>query len=577
MRFTVLSVLFLLVALSQATVATAGQAVTIYSNARIHTGDPSRPVVEALAERSGMVIATGSLLDIKRAVGVDAQVVDLGGRTVLPGLIDAHGHIASLGAFGLGVIDLSSATSFDDVVRAAAAAAAKKASGEWVLGGRWDHESWGARQLPTNGVLSEATPNSPVWLRRVDGHAGIANRRAMELAGITADTPSPEGGEIIRDEQGQPTGVLVDNAMALVESKIPAGARGTARDLVLRAQELCLAAGLTGVHDAGVSPADVAVYRQLESEGLLKLRINAMISAFHAMRHFEQNPPLIPDRSRAAQARLTVRSTKLYMDGAMGSRGAWLLAPYADRLTGPDGEPYTGLAVNKPEFVEAVARHALRRGYQVCTHAIGDRANREVLDAYERAIIDWSAEHGGERPEHRFRIEHAQLLSPQDIPRFAAVGVIASMQPTHATSDMRWVEDRVGPERARGAYAWASLLRNGAVVAAGSDFPVESHNPFLGFYAAVTRQNLQAQPAGGWMPQERMTRDDILRAMTVDAAMASFEEELRGTLEPGKVADFIVIDRDVMTCPAPEIPGTRVLMTVIGGEVVYRAVEAGEP
>jgi predicted amidohydrolase YtcJ len=577
MRFTVLSVLFLLVALSQATVATAGQAVTIYSNARIHTGDPSRPVVEALAERSGMVIATGSLLDIKRAVGVDAQVVDLGGRTVLPGLIDAHGHIASLGAFGLGVIDLSSATSFDDVVRAAAAAAAKKASGEWVLGGRWDHESWGARQLPTNGVLSEATPNSPVWLRRVDGHAGIANRRAMELAGITADTPSPEGGEIIRDEQGQPTGVLVDNAMALVESKIPAGARGTARDLVLRAQELCLAAGLTGVHDAGVSPADVAVYRQLESEGLLKLRINAMISAFHAMRHFEQNPPLIPDRSRAAQARLTVRSTKLYMDGAMGSRGAWLLAPYADRPTGPDGEPYTGLAVNKPEFVEAVARHALRRGYQVCTHAIGDRANREVLDAYERAIIDWSAEHGGERPEHRFRIEHAQLLSPQDIPRFAAVGVIASMQPTHATSDMRWVEDRVGPERARGAYAWASLLRNGAVVAAGSDFPVESHNPFLGFYAAVTRQNLQAQPAGGWMPQERMTRDDILRAMTVDAAMASFEEELRGTLEPGKVADFIVIDRDVMTCPAPEIPGTRVLMTVIGGEVVYRAVEAGEP
>jgi predicted amidohydrolase YtcJ len=550
------------------------EGVTVYTSGRIYTVDPTAPRAEALAVQDGRILWIGSDAEVRRAAGEGAELVDLEGRTVLPGLIDAHGHIAGLGAFGLGVIDLSATKSFDEVVRAAAAAARGKAAGEWVLGGRWDHESWPERELPSHEALSAAAPDHLVWLRRVDGHAGIANRRALELAGITKETPNPDGGEILRDANGEATGVLIDNAMSLIEAKIPAGARGTGRELVLRAQELCLAAGLTGVHDAGISPADIALYRELEREGVLKLRINAMLAAFHAMRWFEQNSPIIPDRASAPRARLTVRSTKLYMDGAMGSRGAWLLEPYADRKVGLDGEPYTGLAVNKPEFIEAVARHALRRGYQVCTHAIGDRANREVLDAYQRAIEDWRENNPGESPEHRFRIEHAQLLSPEDLPRFARLGVIASMQPTHATSDMRWVEDRVGIERARGAYAWASLLRSGAVVAAGSDFPVESHNPFLGFYAAITRQTVAGQPEGGWMPQERMTREDALRAMTLDAAMASFEEEQRGSLEIGKIADFIVIDRDVMTCDPAEIPGTRVLLTVIGGEVAYRSPEA---
>jgi predicted amidohydrolase YtcJ len=571
---TIFALLFVLLSLGAGPAAAASQE-TVYTNARIYTGDSTRPRAEALAIRDGRIVAVGSTEDVRRSLGEAADVVDLAGRVVLPGLIDAHGHIASLGAFGLGVIDLSAAASFEDVIRSAAAAAGKREAGEWVLGGRWDHESWPGRALPTHGPLSEATPEHPVWLRRVDGHAGIANRRALELAGITKETPDPEGGEIHHDSQGNPTGVLIDNAMVLIEAKIPAGARGTGRDLVLRAQELCLAAGLTGVHDAGISPADIAVYRELEREGLLKLRVNAMVSAFHAMRWFEQNPPLIPGASKAVEARLTVRSTKVYMDGAMGSRGAWLQEPYSDRRVGPDGEPYTGLAVNRPEYIEALAMHALRRGYQVCTHAIGDRANREVLNAYERAIRSWSADHAGEWTEHRFRIEHAQLLSPDDIPRFAALGVIASMQPTHATSDMRWVEDRVGMQRAKGAYAWASLLRSGAIIAAGSDFPVESHNPFLGFFAAVTRQTVDGRPEGGWMPQERMTREDALRAMTLDAAFASFEEQQRGSLEAGKVADFIVIDRDIMTCEPADIPGTRVLLTVIGGEVVHR-VPGGE-
>lgn len=537
----------------------ADQPVIVYTNANIYTVDPARPRAEAMAVEGGRIIGIGSNDEVRSGAGGEVRVVDLGGRTVLPGLIDAHGHMAGLGSFGLGALDLGAAQSFEQVIQRATAAAKERPSGAWILGGRWDHESWPGRELPTHAQLSTRTPDHPVWLRRVDGHAGIANARALALAGITRETVSPEGGEIIRDTHGEPTGVLVDNAMSLIEAKIPPGTRGTGRELLLRAQELCIEAGLTGVHDAGISPADVSVYRQLADEGLLKLRVYAMISGPYAMRYFDGHDPFVGER-------FSVRATKLYMDGAMGSRGAWLLEPYADRPTGPDGQPYTGLAVGQPEFIEAVARHALERGYQVCTHAIGDRGNREVLDAYERALRSRGL---ADSREPRFRIEHAQLLSPRDIPRFAQLGIIASMQPTHCTSDMRWVEDRVGHARAEGAYAWASLLRTGATIAAGSDFPVESHNPFLGFHAAVTRQTAAGEPEGGWMPHQRMTREEILFAMTLGAAYASFEEERKGSLTPGKFADFIVIDRDVMTCEVSQIPTTRVLMTVIGGEVVH--------
>ncbi|HBS29539.1 MAG TPA: amidohydrolase [Phycisphaerales bacterium] len=484
-------------------------------------------------------------------------MVDLSGATVLPGLIDAHGHIAGLGAFALGTLDLSRAASFEDVVATVKALAPEAGAGKWILGGRWDHESWAGRALPHHSALSAATPGTPVWLRRVDGHAALANAEAMRLAGVNRNTKSPPGGEIIRDEQGEPTGVFVDTAMDLVEAVLPEDAR-TTEDLILAAQDLCLAAGLTGVHDAGVSPAEIEVCQRLATSGRLKLRVYAMVSAFHAPRYFAE-------RGITVGERLTVRAAKLYADGAMGSRGAWLLAPYADRPTADDGSPYVGLAIMEGDRIEELAQHGAEHGYQLCTHAIGDRANREVLDAYERALAT--------RPvaDHRWRIEHAQLLSPQDIPRFAQLGVVASMQPTHCTSDMRWVDARVGQERALGAYAWASLLRAGAVIAGGSDFPVESHNPFLAIHAAVTRQNDRAEPPGGWQPGERMTREEALRSMTLSAAHSAFEEHEKGSLTPGKRADFIVIDRDIMTCAPGDILETRVLRTIISGEMVYES------
>jgi predicted amidohydrolase YtcJ len=549
------------VALILALASAAAAQRTLYTHGNIYTGDAARPRAEAMLVDGSRLVAVGSEAEVRAAAG-GAAAIDLEGRTVLPGLIDAHGHVQGLGSFGLGVLELSRARSFDEVV-AKVVETSKEAPGTgWILGGRWDHESWSSRELPTHQSLSQAVPDRPVWLRRVDGHAGIANQKAMDLAGVTRDTPNPPGGEVVRDGSGRPTGVFVDNAMSLITRALPADGVASTEALILKAQEMCLAAGLTGVHDMGVSPAEIAVYQRLAAEGKLKLRIYALVSGPFAMKWFAEHEPIVGER-------LTVRAAKLYMDGAMGSRGAWLLEPYADRPTGPDGKPYTGLAVSTPDFIEAVARQALEHGFQVCTHAIGDRGNREVLDAYQRALDARAT--SSPRPDHRFRVEHAQLLSPQDIPRFAALGVIPSMQPTHCTSDMRWVDARVGPERSVGAYAWASLLRTGARIAAGSDFPVESHNPFLGFYAAVTRQNEDGAPDGGWHPRERMTRDETLRAFTLDAAYASFEEAQRGTLAPGKWADFVVIDRDVMTCEPRQIIQTRVIRTVIAGETVYQA------
>ncbi|MFM9995974.1 MAG: amidohydrolase [Phycisphaerales bacterium] len=573
--------------------AVAQPAATVYVNANIYTMDPNRPRAAAMAVVGDHIIAVGLDADIRAMADPGVTVIDLKGRTVLPGLIDAHGHMANLGALRMGMLDLTLTKSYDEVVAAVVARVKAAKPGEWILGRGWDHESWPSRELPTHHDLSRAAPDNPVWLRRVDGHAAVGNRKAMEAAGVTKDTPDPAGGEVMRDGAGEPTGVFVDVAEDLIDNAVPASARGNTQDMILKAQELCLAAGLTGVHDAGIHPAVVELYERLAESGRLKLRVYAMVSGPHAMKWFEAHEPIIGER-------FTCRAAKLYIDGAMGSRGAWLLEPYADRPTGPDGLPYRGLAVAETAFIDAVVKHALKRGYQVCTHAIGDRGSRTVLNAYERAnrarLPDLSFleahreiearraqgqfvdEEGRRRILNglpRFRIEHAQLLSPRDITRFAPLNVIASMQPTHCTSDMRWVEARVGGVRAKGAYAWASLLRAGVRIAAGSDFPVESHNPFLGFYAAVTRQNTDGEPVGGWMPQERITRDEALRAFTLDAAYAAFEEDRKGSLAPGKYADFVVIDRDVMTCDEKDIPGTRVLMTVIGGETVFTGDAGG--
>ncbi len=536
---------------------------TIYHNALIYTVNAEHPRADALAVKDGKILAIGDLSSVAKACGPAARKIDLRGRCVLPGLIDAHGHMSGLGAYALGQLDLSTAKSFDDIVAAVRAKAKSAKPGEWILGGRWDHESWPTRTLPTHAALSAVSPLNPVWLTRVDGHAGIANAAALKACNISRTTIAPAGGEIIHDAGGEPTGVLIDNAMNLVsEARAALGGAvrptGT-RELLLAAQEACLKYGLTGVHDAGISPLDVETYRRLDAEHALHLRVYAMVASPYAITYFTANPPQTGEH-------LTVRAAKVIADGAMGSRGALMLDPYSDRPTGNDGRPYVGLAVTSVATLRGICEDAVKRNYQVCTHAIGDRANRETLDTYEAALKGVAA-------DRRFRVEHAQLLAPDDIPRFAKLGVIASMQPTHCTSDMRWVDERVGPERAKGAYAWASMLKSGARIAGGSDFPVESQNPFLGIYAAVTRQNLEGQPPEGWHAEQRMTREQALRAYTLDAAYAAFEENVKGSLAPGKLADFVVIDRDIMTCPPREIADTRVLMTVIGGDAVYKVKE----
>ena len=526
----------------------------IYHNAQIHTVNDEMPLAQAIAIEDDRIVAIGDSADLLKLRDTQTQVIDLQGQTVLPGLIDAHGHLAGLGGLEVGMIDLSGTTSYEEIVEIVRARAAELPAGSWLIGHGWDHESWPSKTLPDHQTLSDIVPDHPVWLLRVDGHAGLANEAAMKAAEIDADTRNPSGGEIIRAENNRPTGVLVNNAKPFIESVIPISARGSTRDQILAGQRLCLAAGLTGVHDMRVPPAQVDLYKQLDNEGLLKLRVYAALPGRDAVRYFSTNGIYVSDR-------FTARATKLFMDGAMGSRGAWMLDAYADRPLDEDGNPYTGLSVTDPEFIDFIARNGVENGYQLCVHAIGDRGNRRTLDAFEQA--------GAQNA--RFRIEHAQLLSPSDIPRFKSLGVIPSMQPTHCTSDMRWVVDRVGEERSKGAYAWRSLLDTGSVIAGGSDFPVESHNPFLGFYAAVTRQNLDAQPEGGWHPEQRMTRAETLKSFTIWAAYAAFEEDQKGSLEIGKLADFIVIDRDVMTCPPADIPATRVLRTVIGGETVFVA------
>lgn len=533
---------------------------TVYIRGKIYTALDEQASVGAMAvSADGEIIAIGSRSSVARAVGKGRPEVDLNGAVVVPGFIDAHGHLAGLGSIKLGVIDLSGTSSYEEVVEIVRERAEQTPGNEWILGRGWDNESWPVKDMPEHGPLSEATPDNPVYLARVDGHAALANEAAMEIAGISPETESPTGGEILRDG-ADATGVFVDNAEVLITRHIPEGAAGSFRDLIFAAQEACFSAGLTGMHDMGMSPQEVEIYKQLESTGALDLRVAGYLSGNYALRYFENNEPYKGDR-------FTLNGTKLYMDGAMGSRGAWLLAPYTDRPVDDDGNPYTGLNVSEPEFVETVAGHALENGYQVAAHAIGDRGNREVLDAFERAL-----EAAGKMgTDHRFRVEHAQLLSRSDITRFAELGVLPSMQQRHATSDMRWVEDRVGYERSLGAYAWRSLLDTGVIIPGGSDFPVEPHEPLRTFYAAVTRQNENGLPDGGWMPDQVMTRQEALKSLTIWAAHAAFWDDRLGTLEPGKRADFVVLDTDIMTVPAPEILGARVLQTYVNGEVVYDA------
>lgn len=530
----------------------------IVTNARIYTVDDSRPVVAAMAVRAGRVVFAGDARGALTLRGAQTRVVDLGGRTVIPGMVDAHGHVANLGA-ALANVDLVGSTSVDDVVARVVARVAGRPAGQWITGRGWDQNRWGDTRFPTHDKLTAAVPDHPVALTRIDGHALFANRKAMELAGITAATRDPDGGQIIRDDAGNPTGVFVDNAMGLVSRAVPALTRDQVKQNVVAAIAEAQKWGLTGVHDAGSSETVLDVYDELGRTGQLNFRLYAMVSGGRT-----DSPALDRLFTRGPQTALHdgtlwVRSIKLYSDGALGSRGAALLDPYSDDAKN------TGLLVSNPKFIESVAVRALRSGFQVNTHGIGDRGNRVVLDAYESALRQVPV------ADHRFRVEHAQILNYADIPRFAQLGVIPSMQASHQTSDMYWAGARLGTHRLPGAYAWRSLLNTGVVIPNGSDFPVEYVNPLISFHAAIARQDANDWPAGGWYPEQVMTREEALKSMTIWPAYAAFQETDLGSLAPGKRADFVVLDQDIMRVPASLVLKTRVVSTWVGGKAVYEA------
>ena len=522
-------------------------------NARIYTVDNARPMASALAVRNGRVIFVGSDSEARLLAGSATRLVDLRGRVVIPGMVDAHAHLLGL-ATSLRNVLLAGSTSYDEVIRRVTERVRRAKPGEWVEGRGWDQNLWPDKSFPTHEALSRAAPNNPVVLRRVDGHATLANAMAMRLAGITASTKDPEGGKIIRLANGNPSGVFVDNAAGLVNRHIPSASNATLREATLAAIAEANRWGLTGIHDAGASRRTIEIFEALAAEGKFNLRNYVMVSNNPGdVAYYTKRGP----RSGLHGGRIWVRAIKTYADGALGSRGAALLAAYSD-------DPgNTGLLVTQPAVLQQVAEIGLRSGFQVNTHAIGDRGNRVALDAVAAALKAVPT------ADHRFRIEHAQVISAQDIPRFAQLGVIPSMQASHQTSDMGWAEARVGPQRVRGAYAWRSLLNTGVVIPNGSDFPVEQVNPLISFHSAVTRQDPANLPAGGWYPAQVMTRDEALRAMTIWPAYAAFQEKELGSLTPGKYADFVVLDRDIMQVPATEILATRVLATYLGGKIVH--------
>ena len=525
-------------------------------NAHVITMNPSQPEMQAIAVQGDRIAWVGSDSKARQLFASASRAIDLHGATVLPGLIDAHVHLVSLGQ-SLLRLNLKDVGDEAEAIARVKERVASAAPNEWILGWGWDEGRW-ASHYPTNRALSDVSPNNPVFLVGLHGFAAWANEKALQLAGITKETKDPENGKILRDEKsGEPTGILLNRAQTLVETHIPPMTLEQTKKAVELAARECVRNGLTSVHDARVSPIMLNAFRDLIREDRLPLRIYAILDGADRVLVNEwlaREPELDP------RHRLTIRSFKLFADGALGSRGAALLQPYSDApqlkgvITTPEAELYQ------------LTRRSLEKGFQVCTHAIGDAANRMTLDAYARAL--------GEFPQARdprLRIEHAQLLAPTDIPRFTKLGVIPSMQPTHATSDMTWAEQRVGPQRIKGAYAWRSLLVTGVHLPLSSDFPGETLNPFYGIYAALTRQDPSGNPAGGWYPEQRLTLNEALRGYTIEAAYAEFEEQAKGSIETGRLADFTVISRDINRLAAKEILSIHVLKTFIGGKLVYDA------
>ena len=525
----------------------------IVTGGRIYTADAAHPLVEAIAVRGQRLMFVGSRSEAMTLAGSATHVVDVHGATVIPGMTDAHAHLIDVG-FNLERVDLRGVSSYEEVVSRVAARARSARPGSWIYGWGWDQNRWPGGHFPTHEALDQASGDHPVVLDRIDGHAVLANARAMAAAHVTRQTRDPTGGRVLRDAAGNPTGVFVDNAEGLITSAEPPPTTDEIRTAVLAGMREGNRYGLTGVHDPGEPRHQLEVYDSLARTGAFTMRVYAMVRDDSAdlAYYFGKGP-----ESALYGAMLWIRAVKLYADGALGSRGAALLSQYSD-------DPgNTGLLVSTPEHLRDRAIWALKSGFQVATHAIGDRGNRNALDAYEAALK------AVPRADHRFRIEHAQVLNYADIPRFAQLGVIPSMQAVHATSDMYWAQDRLGGARILGAYAWRDLLNTGVIIPNGSDMPVERVNPLYSFHAAVTRQDDNGWPAGGWYPAQRMTRDEALLSMTLWPAYAGFQEHDLGSLTAGKYADFVVLDRDIMTVGDNDILGTQVLATYVGGKAVY--------
>jgi predicted amidohydrolase YtcJ len=537
------------------TAATA-HATTVIDNANGYTLNAQGDVVQfaSLAfDDAGRILAVGAAADVA-AKAPQAKHVDMAGRTVLPGLIDAHGHVFGLGEM-LTQLDLSATTSLPQALAAIGAYARANGQAKWVRGRGWNQENWKLGRFPTAQELDGVVADRPVWLERVDGHAGWANGRALALAGIIDKTPDPAGGKIVRDAAGHATGVLVDAAQAMIQKVLPQPTEQEARTMLDRALGTMASVGVTSAHDAGIGVAQDLLYRDYADHGRLTARIYAMIGGTGP--DFDQlakNGPL----NTYGHDMYALRAVKLYADGALGSRGAALLAPYTD-------DPHShGLLFHSNQEIDAMIAKAMKKGYQVNVHAIGDAGNRQILDTFAKEIPANRAQ------ALRHRIEHAQVVTLTDIPRFKSIGIIPSMQPTHATSDKNMAEQRIGPERIKGAYAWRTFLAQGSRIACGSDFPVEAPNPFFGIHAAVTRQDANGNPIAGWYPEQEMSLKEAFRCFTLDAAYAGHQERTLGSLEAGKHADFIVIDRDLFKISPYEIHKIGVLETWVGGRQVYR-------
>lgn len=538
----------------------------VLKNGIVYTVNDKQPQAQAIAVKGDTIVFVGSDQDVEVWIGDNTSVIDLQGKMLTPGFIEGHGHIMGVGYNELN-IDLLSTTSYDEIVQLVKAAAAKAKPGQWIVGRGWHQDKWTKKPkvmvkgFPVHQLLSEVSPDNPVLLDHASGHAALANAKAMELAGVNVlatekvQIDVPPGGEIIRDAAGNPTGLFNETAVSLIESKIPAKTAESDAQALDLAMKACLRNGITSFHDAGATREGIALFESFRKAMKLEVRLYVMITGYDypLMQEWLARGPMVDSLHW-----LTIRSIKLNCDGALGSRGAWLLESYSDR------DHHFGMPTYPMDSVYTISQKALQHGFQVCAHAIGDRANQEILNRYEKAITETT------NKDHRFRIEHAQHLHPQDIPRFAKLGVVPAMQAIHMSSDRPWAIERLGQKRIEeGAYMWQTLLQTGARIVNGTDAPVEPINPIPCFYASVTRKTLKGEPEGGYEPKEKMTREQALRSYTLDAAYGAFEENIKGSLEIGKLADFTVFTKDLMTVTEQEILNTEVAMTIVGGKVVF--------